>query len=94
MTEQEQIEETVVCRQNCLHYAVCLRYVACLLYNNDMCTPLNCNYFENKNSYRKQVEGEWIIQGLANPKCSACNHYTRGGCSKFCPECGAKMKGD
>ena len=44
--------------------------------------------------YRKQREGEWIIKGLANPKCSACNSYNRcGDKSDFCPNCGAKMKG-
>jgi uncharacterized OB-fold protein len=43
--------------------------------------------------WRKQSEGEWIAQGLANPKCSVCKHY---GYYKdnFCPNCGAKMKGD
>lgn len=44
--------------------------------------------------YRKQSEGEWIIKGLANPKCSACNSYNRcGDKSDFCPNCGAHMKG-
>lgn len=44
--------------------------------------------------YRKQKEGEWIIKGLANPKCSACNSYNRcGDKSDFCPNCGAHMRG-
>ena len=47
-----------------------------------------------KAGYRKQSEGGWIVQGLANPKCTVCNSYNRcGDKSKFCPNCGAHMKG-
>jgi rubrerythrin len=56
-------------------------------------TPKNTAEKMTAKGYRKQSEGEWIIQGLANPKCSICNRYTRGDSSTFCPNCGAKMKG-
>ena len=38
--------------------------------------------------YRKQSEGEWLVGG----KCTACNEYSHIR-TKFCPNCGAKMKG-
>lgn len=38
-----------------------------------------------------QVEAEWVLEGLLNPKCSACN-WSAYGTSRYCPHCGAKMK--
>ena len=52
-----------------------------------------CDAFYNA-GYRKQNEGEWIIKGnyFQRLVCTAC-----GGIgvtmSRFCPNCGAKMKG-
>ena len=50
--------------------------------------------------YRKQSEGEWVVKNIffAIYKCSICgaeNLYKDGhAClSKFCSECGARMKG-
>ena len=61
------------------------------LLDEDDCNYLAENLYEQ--GYRKQSEGEWIIKGLANPKCSACNSYNRcGDKSNFCPNCGARMK--
>jgi hypothetical protein len=42
--------------------------------------------------YHKQSEGEWEQYGLCNPKCSLCHSYNIEK-SRFCPNCGAKMKG-
>ena len=51
--------------------------------------------------YRKQSEGEWISpttiggRAFSIPHCSACNGIPCGvdENTKFCPNCGAKMKG-
>ena len=40
--------------------------------------------------YRKQSEGEWI--GIWDYECSVCNEYNDIK-TKYCPNCGAKMKG-
>ena len=55
--------------------------------------------FVNK-GWRKQSEGEWVVKNIffAIYKCSICgaeNLYKDGhAClSKFCSECGARMKG-
>lgn len=40
--------------------------------------------------YRKQIEGHWMVQGLANPKCSVCKTYNNEK-RNYCPECGAIM---
>lgn len=47
--------------------------------------------------YRKQSEGEWIEDEQSKFKhryhCSVCNFYLIGAPTKYCEECGAKMKG-
>ena len=63
---------------------------ACLLTEE---AEMIARFVVEEQGYRKQKEGEWIIQGLANPKCSVCNHYTRGDSGAFCPNCGAHMRG-
>ena len=58
------------------------------------------------NGWQKQSEGEWTViraQGFAYAKCTRCEkdypmppHWTIGDVVKyrrFCPNCGAKMKG-
>lgn len=42
--------------------------------------------------YRKQVEAEWISEGLCRPRCSLCSVCS---CEPtlYCPHCGAKMEG-
>ena len=45
--------------------------------------------------YRRQSEGEWIKKYDKAPRyvCSACNHLFNNKEYKYCPNCGAKMKG-
>lgn len=45
--------------------------------------------------YRKQSDGEWIKKYDKAPRyvCSVCNHLFNNKEYKFCPNCGAKMKG-
>ena len=49
--------------------------------------------------YRKQIVGEWIVCGMFDDffKCSICGdkHPWQTAIEyKFCPNCGAKMKGE
>lgn len=43
-----------------------------------------------KVGYRKQNQGEWVMQKLGNPTCSFCGKYNYGK-DNYCPHCGAKM---
>lgn len=49
--------------------------------------------------YRKQKEAGWIVCGMFDDflKCSSCGYDTPWQTAiehKFCPNCGARMKGD
>lgn len=43
--------------------------------------------------YRKQSEMEWLPNPGGGWLCGNCKKYS-SGLRNFCPECGAKMKGD
>lgn len=45
--------------------------------------------------YRKQNEGEWkkIYDKAPRYVCTSCNHLYNNKEYKYCPNCGAKMKG-
>ena len=45
--------------------------------------------------YRKQKDGEWKPAYNNYPRyvCTNCNHLFNNKTFKFCPNCGAKMKG-
>jgi ribosomal protein S27AE len=102
MDRDKQIEEMwniiiTDCNEEC---------VGCEFENDDWCfTHRAINNLYNA-GYRKQSEGEWISDDKNNKTCSICGKeplYTAGGTSfattfyrvksKFCPNCGAKMKG-
>lgn len=46
-------------------------------------------------NFRKQSEGEWKKVSEKYPRyvCTACNHLYNNKEYKYCPNCGAKMKG-
>ena len=46
--------------------------------------------------YRKQNEGRWkkIYDKAPQYVCTACKHLFNNKSYKFCPNCGAKMKGE
>ena len=96
MSKEKQIEEkdkrAYDCDE-CEHFRVC--YKIHQYHVHQINTGLYCPSFK-----RKQSEGEWVEKNVffAIYKCSICgeeNLYKDGhAClSKFCPNCGAKMKG-
>lgn len=88
-TSEEKRIEVRSC-EDCLHYRACLV--------NSEYVPTPCCAYENKQGYRKQSEGEWIWTESGTEDyeqywlCSCCNNKSYWK-SKFCEECGAKMKG-
>ena len=99
MDEKKQIEE-MAC-EACLHYRACLV--------NGEYVPTPCAVYEDKAGYRKQSDGEWLPSpdGINPIRCNKCNMpapFVAGEDEfgdfgfhryhwKFCPHCGAKMKG-
>lgn len=90
MSKEKQIE---CC--NCLYYKACL-------YNGEY-IPTPCRLYEDKASYRKQIEGRWV-----DNHCSICGMtpigeetWERHGETPprfelfmdYCPICGARLKG-
>ena len=67
---------------------------------NDIYTMDIARVLYHEENYRKQSVGEWKVVdsdvGYVELECSLCKHkvlsYTNTA-SKFCPNCGAKMKG-
>lgn len=60
-----------------------------------------CSKFDNAKDlynadYRKQSEGAWRKVSEKYPRyvCTACNHFYINNAYKYCPNCGAKMKGE
>ena len=69
--------------ENCLHHFACK-------VNNEY-VPTLCRAYEDKAEYRKQSEGEWK-NGITGCICCVCGEQEQRK-FKFCPNCGAKMKG-
>ena len=103
MDENNQIEEMANCL--CREYETdrcnpdCGAHGHCNIY-------FDCKVLYEA-GYRKQVEGEWLNGVNGSKVCSMCGKeplYTKSGTvfattfyrvkSNFCPECGAKMKGE
>jgi hypothetical protein len=93
MTEQEQIEEMAkdMCGNGMKN--------GCCAMDDDPCT-LECVYGRCAEklfakSYRKQSEGEWLTDkyGMDRSVCSLCNACYEGDVGRYCPNCGAKMRG-
>ena len=94
MSKEKQIEEMAVdlCLiDRCKH----LPQAEC---NNTTCAHCEAEFLYNA-GYRKQSEGEWVWteNGEADYEkywvCSVCKEHEFIK-SKFCPHCGAKMKGE
>jgi hypothetical protein len=94
MSKEKQIEEiTKILDSNCegIPYTVC---------QENSCSSCKAKQIIGV-GYRKQSVGEWISpttiggRAFSIPHCSACNGIPCGvdENTKFCPNCGAKMKG-
>ena len=67
------------------------------------CEFVNCQYCRARDiarkiygkGYRKQSEGEWKQAYNSFPRyvCTNCNHLYNNKEYKYCPNCGARMKG-
>ena len=90
MSKEKQIEE--------------ITELICNLYDNGKCTingficDHNCEYKRRAEhlynaDYRKQSEGEWLQDFDGDYYCPFCAHYPKE-IINFCPNCGAKMKGE
>lgn len=92
MSKEKQIEDMakVICGNNrdcktCVHNSA-IRECGCIFYANRL----------YKQGYRKQSEGEWKMQKYPVAQCSVCGfrrNVETQDAWKFCPNCGAKMKG-
>jgi hypothetical protein len=97
MSKEKQIEE--MAREMCHLSAECK---TCQICNeryhgddDDLCY-FKCVAKEIINhGYRKQSEGEWKQAYNSFPRyvCTNCNHLFNNKSFKYCPNCGAKMKG-
>ena len=95
INEKKQIEEMAkVMMKHCKIDNLCgsCRYTTC----DECLADTLCNA-----GYRKQKEGEWISNELGGYKyafyCSECrwvDGYPFNERHKYCPNCGAKMKGE
>ena len=81
----EEIARTLCSNFGTNHCKVCDHHERCMV-------RLDAEWIYSA-GYLKQVEGEWEQFGLRNPKCSLCRGYNTEK-SNFCPNCGAKMKGE
>ena len=92
-TKEEQIEE--MAKTLCEDYGKCKE---CALSNPKCENPCmikeDCERLHNV-GYRKQSKGAWIIKGnyFQRLVCTNCGGFGVT-MSRFCPNCGAKMKGD
>ena len=73
--------------KDCIHYEVCELYKTLGAYfiNKD------CGFFRNKVQHRESI---WIKYGNKRT-CQNCDYsfWSSGQEFKYCPDCGAKMKG-
>ena len=92
MSKEKQIEEMAKDLQKSEHW-----------YFNDHSVDFELDRFKTAENlynagYRKQSEGEWVVCGMFDDffKCSSCGdkHPWQTAIEyKYCPNCGAKMKG-
>ena len=65
------------------------------MWNKARCNERNYAEEIYKAGYRKQSEGKWkqVYNSFPRYVCTHCNHLYNNKSFKYCPNCGAKMKG-
>lgn len=89
--------------KDCIHERACFTYSGGMVRTSAMGdkAETKCGLFKNKSDYAEVKHGEWIIVNnrdfeQVDAKCSICGYtdvFDETGFYKYCPECGAKMKG-
>lgn len=99
MSKEKQIEEICAIMSNEV-------YMACedtplVPESSDICEYLDCRLCKQARllinaGYRKQSEGEWTYsESKKTMKCTRCRLRMKTyDVQRYCPNCGAKMKGD
>lgn len=99
---EKQIEKKTC--KNCIHYQFCVDTFRKAKQDGEVllieeeayfADAGNCDYYADNRIYRKQSDGEWIKKYDKAPRyvCSVCNHLFNNKEYKYCPNCGAYMKG-
>ena len=100
MNREKQIEETYIVNNEQIEEMANFLWKNTLIHTEDLCHDVSETCYNA--GYRKQSEGEWLNAGMFGDmaKCSVCgliehslNEVYSRGTYKYCPNCGAKMKG-
>ena len=90
MSKEKQIEEMAKVIDDIAHNAYIENYDDAVADSDKIAKDLY------NAGYRKQSEGEWIKDEESKFEhryhCSVCNFYLIGEPTKYCEDCGAKMK--
>ena len=96
MSKEKQIEEMAKIITSADPYSICKGQPCLTCKFKDIeknCYSAKALYNAD---YRKQSEGEWVMQEYPLARCSVCGvqrNSARQYLWKYCPNCGAKMKG-
>ena len=103
MSKEKQIEETYIVNNEQIKTMANFLWKNTLIHTEDLCHDVSETCYNA--GYRKQSEGEWE-NILHHPRgemlntyshiCSECKYFYRNvqpDGYKYCPNCGAKMKG-
>lgn len=102
--EKKQIEEMAVAMCGNYYKGDCVGGECTCTY--ECIYAIMANRLYRYHNYRKQSEGEWVANPhisiskrgrtihYATYKCSVCGKWNGRKKQKYCPNCGAKMKGE
>lgn len=109
MTEQKHIKEiaTILSQSGCVEACIDCECYGINLPKNVNCDQMRLATEIYNAGYHKQIAGEWVViskRGLNSERnrrinyetytCAVCGRSNGKHKANFCPNCGAKMKGD